>query len=400
MNNANQMIGVSPELRAFLGILFTGLPFIRGTWFIVDPYKLTTGIVGIEGAFTNLPDAYDACVSGRGDGIAVVSGGTTAAHTTSDIHSCLGWSKHNITVVGICAPTRMYQRSRINSKQITTGVDIATIAFPTATTITDSASGFLTAGFRVGDILRIAGTGSGTNDGTGHIITAVMAGTITCGASTFSVKTAAETGTCTITTYCSSVIEVSGNNNRFYNLFVNNEDADALALNALKVTGHRNYFENVHVANAIADSAATLARSLWLSACEENTFVNCTFGSDTYDRGNNATYDILLSGTVARNRFYNCETVRSTTVGVACFAVYASATSGGRPTIFEKCRFTCWSSASGNANQSYMFASTGACDFVWFTDCLYPGYAALSNDAVAWISSSYSANVGSGIMYT
>jgi hypothetical protein len=399
MNKINGMLGVSPELRAVLGNI--QLPFIRGDWFIADPYKVTTGIIGIEGSVGDLVTAYDACVSGRGDGIIVLSGGTSAAHTTSDIHSELDWSKHNITVYGVCAPTRMYQRARINSKNITTSSD--GIAFPTVTTITDSLSGFLTAGFKVGDILRIYNTTSNTNDGTGHIITAVTADTITCGASTFTVKTHAETGTSVvIDTYCSSVITVSGNNNSFYNLFINNEDNDALALNALKVTGARNYFENIHAANAIADAASTVARSLWLTAstCQENTFVRCTFGSDTYDRGNNATYDILLSGAIARNRFYDCETSRSTTVGVAGFAVYASATTGGRPTLFENCRFMCWSSAGGNANQSYMFASTGNCDFVWFTKCLYPGYAALSNDAVAWISSSYSANVGSGIMYS
>jgi hypothetical protein len=396
MFNKNKYPGIAPELRKILDEIH--LPIIRGTWFIVDPY----GLYNEEIAGMTVPDlrtAYDLCTSGKGDGILVMSGGTTAAHTTSDMNSNLTWSKHNITVVGVGAPTKQFQRARICSKQRTSISNY--LAFPTATTITDTAEGFITAGFRVGDILRIAGTGSGTNNGTGHIITAVTAGTITCAASTFTVQTITETGTSAVlTTYCTSVITVSGNNNRFYNLLIINEDTDALALNALKVTGARNYFENVHAGTGVADANSTITYSLHLSAAEENTFVGCTFGLDTVDRGGVATYDILLSGAVARNEFYGCRTTRQSTTGTGCLAVYASSTTGGRPTLFKDCIFTCWNTAGGNANCSYMFGSTGNCDFVWFVNCFYPGYAALSNDAVAWISSSYSANVGSGIMYT
>jgi hypothetical protein len=400
--NYNDYSGISPELRSILGTVGAKLPFIRGKWFVVDPYQATY-VMGAEAPgtiYTTLLDAYDACTSGNGDGILVMSGGTgTASQTSSYLSSVLAWSKHGITVVGLSAPTRFAQRARISNKQITTGVDVITIAFPTATTITDSASGFLTAGFKVGDIIRIAGTGSGTNDGTGHIITAVTAGTITCAASTFSVVNAATTGSCTITTYCSDLIVVSGSNNSFYNLHFSNTDSDALALGAVKVTGSRNYFENCHIGVGVADANSTITHSLWLSAAAENTFVNCVVGLDTVDRGGVATYDILLSGAVARNRFYGCETVRQSGTGTGCLAVYASATTGGRPTMFVNCIFTVWNTAGGNANCSFMFGSTGACDFVWFVDCSYPGYAALSNDAVAWSSGEVNSQAA-GLMYT
>jgi hypothetical protein len=193
---------------------------------------------------------------------------------------------------------------------------------------------------------------------------------------------------------------VTGNNNSFYNIFINNEDTDALALSALKVSGARNYFQNVHAAVGVADANTTITHSLWLAAAEENTFRNCTFGTDTVDRGGVATYDIYLSGAVARNKFFDCETIRQSSTGTGCLAVYADTTTGGRPTLFKNCIFSCWNTAGGNANCSYMGGSTGNCDFVWCVNCFYPGYAALSNDAVFWISSSYSANVGSGIMYS
>lgn len=395
------MVGLSPELRAVLADSgMSGLPVIRGKWFVVDPYKLTAADGGIEGSFSTLLDAYNACTSGNGDGILVMSGGTgTSSQTSSYLSSVLTWSKHGITVIGVGAPTRMAQRTRIANKQITTGTDITTIAFPSATTITDSASGFLTAGFKVGDILRIAGTGSGTNDGTGHIITAITAGTITCAASTFTIKTAAETGSCTITTYCSDLIAVTGSNNSFYNLHLYNADSDALAVGSLKVTGSRNYFQNIHAGVGVADANSTITHSLWLSAAEENTFVGCVFGLDSVDRGGVATYDILLSGAVARNKFYDCETVRHSSTGTGCLAVYANTTTGGRPTLFKNCIFSVWNTAGGNTNCSYMFGSTGACDFVWFVDCTYPGYAALSNDSVAWSSGEVNSQAA-GLMYT
>jgi len=92
------------------------LPPIRGQWFFVDPYQGSdTGRTGksISQAFASFKKAYDSCVSGRGDGIAVLSGGITAANTSSYLSASLDWTKWGITVFGVCAPTRMAQRSRI-----------------------------------------------------------------------------------------------------------------------------------------------------------------------------------------------------------------------------------------------------------------------------------------------
>lgn len=83
----------------------------------------------------------------------------------------------------------------VSDATITTG-EIATIAFPSATTITDSGNGFLTAGFYKGQQISIT-TDSGTNDGTA-IITGVTAGTITCSASSFTIETAGTVGDATI----------------------------------------------------------------------------------------------------------------------------------------------------------------------------------------------------------
>jgi hypothetical protein len=392
--------GLAPALYALERNM--GLPIIRGTWFFVDP-KSGSNLNGgrsIADAVADIEAAYNLCTTNVGDGIVILSSdATTTANTTSYLSHPLVWAKNSITVIGISAPTKFAQRARISNVTHTTGTDVTTIAFPTTTTITDSASGFLTAGFEVGDVLRITGTGSGTNDGTGHIITAVTTGTITCAGSTFSVVNAATTGSCTISSYCTDLISVTGSNNSFMNLHLSHLGADALELTALKVSGSRNYFANIHAGVGVADANTTITHSLWLAAAAENTFESCTFGLDTVDRGGVATYDIYLSGAVARNEFHGCRTTRHSSTGTGCLAIYADTTTGGRPTLFVNCIFSIWNTAGGNANCSYMFGSTGACDFVWFVDCTYPGYAALSNDSVAWISGEVNTQA-SGLMYT
>jgi hypothetical protein len=409
MKNVNSMLGLSPELRSVLaGVGDSGLPPIRGTWYVVDPYKTTSPEGGVEGAYADLQTAYAQCTTNAGDGILVLGSHATTTYDTSYQKSPLVWSKNGITVVGACAPTAYGQRARVTNKIVT--YTASTISFTGDHTISDSASGFLTAGLEAGQYLQIQCAGSETNDmdlvaegGSADFvcIDSVTAGTITTKSTSKHVTTqaAAAAGEVVITSYNWHTLKVTGANNTFTNLQITNSDNTAYALDAVFVSGARNCFVNCHIGQGTAGSAAVLARALTLSACEENTFRGCVFGISSYDRGNNATYDILLTGAVANNRFYDCETIRSTTVGVACFAVAAISTSGGRPTLFKNCTFMCWSSASGNANQSFAGVASGNNDFVWFDKCTYPGYAALSNDSVFWITGSLNSEAA-GLAYS
>jgi hypothetical protein len=383
---------------------YQGLPLIRGRWLVADPYATNRDYINGD-IYPNIQTAYDQCTDGRGDGIVVMSGGTTAAHTTSDLKSPLTWSKSGITVVGVCAPTRVYQRARISNKIVT--YTATTISYTADHTISDSAGGFLTAGFEAGQYLAITNASTNTND---HAVVAeggsadfikistVTATTITTTSTSAHVTTeaAATAGEVVLTSYNWFNISVTGNNNSFHNIFINQEDNTAYALMSLRVTGARNYFSNVHSAIGLASAATILTRSLSLVAAEDNTFEGCTFGTDTVDRGNNATYDILLSGAVARNRFIDCATIRHTSVGVANFAVYLNATTGGRPTQFHNCVFTNWSSASGNAVQTAAFGYNGAGnDDVWLTgNTQHPGYGSTGLGGVVWVGG---ANVAAGV---
>lgn len=105
------------QAAADVKTLATGLPPIRGTWYWVDPYAGSASNDGktIYTAFANIETAYDACTSGAGDGIAVISGGITTANTTSYLTAAITWSKWGITVFGVCANTRMSARARIST---------------------------------------------------------------------------------------------------------------------------------------------------------------------------------------------------------------------------------------------------------------------------------------------
>ena len=163
--------GVQPQVRDSVNALWGlgALPQIRGTWFYVDPTSgaNTNAGTSADNAVADIQTAYALCTSGAGDGIVLLSAGTTASGTTSYLTHPLLWTKHGITVFGAAAPVRMFGRARVATKDVTTG-SITTISFTNSGTsdyISDSAGGFITAGFKVGDKIIVDST-SNTNDGT------------------------------------------------------------------------------------------------------------------------------------------------------------------------------------------------------------------------------------------
>lgn len=112
------------------------LPPIAGTYYHVCPGsssitgyygKQIVGSASNDGRDPNFPldsiaTAYSKCVSGAGDGIVLWSYGTTTAACTSYLTSAITWSKHGITVVGACAPTRFNKRARIANKSTSTAL--------------------------------------------------------------------------------------------------------------------------------------------------------------------------------------------------------------------------------------------------------------------------------------
>ena len=351
LNNFNKAAGLPPTLRN--SFTDPGLPPIRGKWHFVDP----NGASRTSGAFTNINDAYTACVDERGDGIALISSGNSTAETTSYMTYPLDWTKEGITLVGICANNRMYQRARIASKQITTG-SITTLAFPTATTITDSDSGFLTAGFAVGQTISIT-TNSGTNDGNA-IITAVTAGTITCSASTFTIETAATAGASTLTNYLAYMIDFQASNIYCANFSIGNWLDTAQDLGCVKISSARMAFNNVHFVGGGGTTSGGQAGAydVMLDGAEEIDFFNCTFGTDSVAKAA-ANGEVLVDGGCWRINFENCRFVCQSATSGKGAVKSADATSFSGIMTFEGCRFHNWN-PNGITAIDDVFIGTGA----------------------------------------
>lgn len=90
--------------------------------YFVDPTSggLGADINGVSGGtadapFATLTYALTQCVSGRGDTIVLIGGPTSTGTTGETIRltETLVWSKHNTHLIGIGAPTKYGQRSRI-----------------------------------------------------------------------------------------------------------------------------------------------------------------------------------------------------------------------------------------------------------------------------------------------
>lgn len=390
--------GIAPKIRKRFDELFTvgSLPYIKGQWYFVDPEDgtATAGGETWENPVNNLSIAYGKCTSGNGDGIVLLSSGTTSATTTSYLTQDIAWSKHGITVVGVAAPTRMGGRARVANKNITTGA-ITTLAFPTATTITDSDSGFLTAGFVVGQTIEIVTT-DGTNDGQA-IITAVTAGTITCSASTFTIQTAVVAGSSTVDTYLTHLIDVSGNNNSFYNIHFFNGDSDDLSIGAIIVSGERNYFGNCHILGAghATPAATTGAFDLFMNGGAETTFDSCTFGSTTIIRAA-ANGNIKYDGTARRNVFTNCTILSySETAGHGAINVVDVGALDGVEQ-FIGCRFINWKPNGAGTLTLAVIGSTPTSGHFLFDSCSVFGYTAIGASGVVYVGNSDATASGAG----
>jgi len=99
------------------------LPFILGTWYYVVPGLGDDNRVGtsLQWALATVSKAYEKCTSGAGDGICVVSYGTSSAHTTTYLTASLDWSKNGITMFGVAAGG-WFGRARIASDSTATAL--------------------------------------------------------------------------------------------------------------------------------------------------------------------------------------------------------------------------------------------------------------------------------------
>jgi len=352
--------GFWPPARDYFSDLeaMSTLPMIRGTWQFVDP---TSGAAGNDGTTPTTATTWAAArarmVDGAGDGICLLSRGTgTSSQTTSYLTAEDLWTLSGVTVFGACAPTKSYQRARIANKTVVTTAAL-TVEAADLKTITRAAGSFLTDGWVAGMKFTCAGDQTTT-----HVVASVTALTLT--ATTNLVASAG--GISSITSYNVNLMTISGTNNTFINVMFWNGGTDAKEIGGLVVSGARNAFINCHITGGAGAASAATKYSLKLSAAEEVAVYGGTIGSDTFDHGDHADSDILLSGQVARNYFEGVEVRARVSAGTAHGGVKSDTTTGGRGTEFKDCTFNFTTSVTVPAAVHIV---SGAVDKILLKDC-------------------------------
>ncbi len=286
---------ISLDSAAAAKDLATGLPFIGGTWYFVDPTNgaATNDGLTVDTAFASIETAYDACTTGAGDGIALLSTGVTTAGFTSYLTAAITWSKWGITVYGVCAPTRFSQRARISTQEVN----------------------------------------------------------------------------------LANLITVSGSNNSFYNISLYN--GGTTGAGCIKVTGDRNYFENVHMMGGMGMTTPTITDyDLLIAGGDENTFVNCVFGNDTFDKTDIAGAEVFFDDGAMRNRFYGCEFIsyRSAGTTAGMIGLIGAGDSITRTVVFDNCFFQMYRDGAVTSEATVVIGTAPNNGFLVFKDCLRHGF--------------------------
>jgi hypothetical protein len=145
------------------------------------------------------------------------------------------------------------------------------------------------------------------------------------------------------------LINITGQNNSFYNLTINQGATGATALASVIVAGNRNYFCNCHIMNSSALGMAELLCSSLNLKASECTFDNCAFGTNS--TGHAAANAPLQFTTTqqGQNMFRNCRIYsKSSTAGAGGLNLVGTTVMNGW-TTFDHCMFQNFS-LTGGAN--------------------------------------------------
>lgn len=177
------------------------------------------------------------------------------------------------------------------------------------------------------------------------------------------------------------LINMTGMNNRFYNVFMVNEGDAATALGCMIVGANRNYFNNCHFLGGASATpgAELLCNSLSLMA-SECTFDNCTFGTNsTTHAAANAPLQFTTTQQ-GQNLFRNCRIIsKSATDGHGGLNLVGTTVMNGW-TVFDNCQFMNFSPTGGaNTNLAKVVIGSAQTDCgILMHKCTEVGWAAWS----------------------
>lgn len=197
----------------------------------------------------------------------------------------------------------------------------------------------------------------------------------------------------TATADLSPWITVSGQGNSFHNvMFQSNADTNLIVL---RVSGHRNYFENCHIGNINETAADSANVDLDLLGAQENRFVNCIIGFDTYTRtaaGANVKMTISGSSGVARNIFDGCVFPMMADADAPRFVIVSGSAALDRFNLFRGCQFiNAVGSTSTNQTDAFTINATPG-GLIVLQDCLKIGTTGWADNLTSLYALSVSSN--------
>src|SRR3990167_3280150 len=176
-------------------------------------------------------------------------------------------------------------------------------------------------------------------------------------------------------------LTISGNNCSFSNISIATFSDNN---NLVEITSDYNTFNNVHFQGIGDDTAGddTAARSLLLTASEENEFYNCTIGLDTVTRSA-ANASLELTGSCARNKFISCDFPIYADAATPVFVKADTGNAYERFLTFENCYFNNPVDGSSTAMTVGMdLSATGNGQVVLFNS-YFTGCTDIANDFTA-----------------
>lgn len=184
-----------------------------------------------------------------------------------------------------------------------------------------------------------------------------------------------------------NLITVSGSNNTFKNISLYN--GGTTGAGCVNVTGDRNYFENVHFMGGMGMTTPTVNDySLLIQGGDENTFVNCVIGQDTFDKTDIAGAELHLDDGAMRNRFIGCEflSYRSAGTTAGLIKLVGAGDSITRTLIFENCKFHMYRDGAVTSEATVVIGTPPNNGFIIFdANCFRHGFtdwAAVANARV------------------
>jgi hypothetical protein len=209
-----------------------------------------------------------------------------------------------------------------------------------------------------------------------------------------------------------SLMLLSGQNNTFINVdWYNNPENDGAPVSAtaqvsaVQVSGARNTFISNHF-NCTPQSANAYKCDLELRAgSDEGRYIDCIFGSSSFDIGNNASSWVYIGGAAAQHWFKGCTFLQRVSAGTAFGGIECGgATYLNGVDIYEDCNFAAWRANTSQAGMltSFFIGTKPNTGYILMRDCILAGFnlldSASGNDCV--FSNQPTANSAGGIAVT